>query len=103
LGLDEPSTITLFDRWRFSGALEVPFLQHLDGREEPNMIWRAAHRFEEWFALSEFALPLVTCGTSEADTERLLSMQCNIAGLHGTSFDLPSMEANLREWVSHPT
>jgi hypothetical protein len=79
LGLDESGTITLFDRWLFSAAPAVPFLQHLDGSEEPNMIWRAAHRFEEWLALSELALELMTCETSEADAERLLSMQGNIA------------------------
>jgi hypothetical protein len=103
LGLDEPSTIALFDRWLFSAAPEVPFLQRLNGSEEPNMIWRAAHRFEEWSALSELALRIVTYGMSEADTERLLSMQCNIAGLHGTRFSLPSMEARLREWANRPT
>jgi hypothetical protein len=43
LGLAESSTIALFDRWLFSAVPQVPFLQHLDGSEEPNMIWRAAH------------------------------------------------------------
>jgi hypothetical protein len=103
LGLDESSTIALFDRWLFSAAPEVSLLHHLDGSEEPNMIWRAVHRFEEWSALSELALRLVTCGMSEADTERLLSMQRKIAGLHGKRFGLPSMEARLREWVNCST
>jgi hypothetical protein len=67
------------------------------------MIWRAADRFEEWSALSELALRLVTCGTSEADAEGLLSMQRIIAGLHGTRFGLPSMETRLREWAHCPT
>jgi hypothetical protein len=67
LGLDESITIALFDRGPFSAAPEVPFLQHLDGSEEANMIWRAAHRFKEWSALSELALPLVTCGTAPVD------------------------------------
>jgi hypothetical protein len=53
--------------------------------------------------LSELVLQLVACGTSEADAERLLSMQSNIAGLHGTRFGLPSMEARLREWANRPT
>jgi hypothetical protein len=103
LGLDESSTIALFDRRRFSAAPEVPFLQHLDGSEEPNMIWRPTHRFEEWSALSELSLRLVTCGTSEADVERLFSMQYNIVGLHGTRFGLPSMESRLREWSNRLT
>jgi hypothetical protein len=42
-GLDKSSTIALFDQWLFSAVSEVPFLQRLDGSEEPNMIWRAAH------------------------------------------------------------
>jgi hypothetical protein len=46
---------------------------------------------------------LVTCGTSEAGAEHLLSMQCNITGPHGTRFGLPSMEALLREWAGRPT
>jgi hypothetical protein len=103
LGLDESSTIALFDRWLFSAAPDVPFLQNLDGSEEPNMIWRAAHRFEEWSALSELTLRFVTCGTSEADAERLPSIQSNIAGLHGTRFGLPPMETRLREWDNRPT
>jgi hypothetical protein len=102
LGLDKSSTIAFFDRWLFSAVPEVPFLQYLDGSEEPNMIWRAAHRSEDWFALSEFALWFMTCGTSEADAERLLLMQRNIAGLHGTRFGLPFMEAHLREWANRP-
>jgi hypothetical protein len=52
--------------------------------------------------LSKLALQLVTCGTSEADVERLLSMQRDIAGLHKTRFGLPSMEACLREWANRP-
>jgi hypothetical protein len=39
LSLNESSMIGLFDRWLFSDAPEVPFLQHLDGSEEPNMSW----------------------------------------------------------------
>jgi hypothetical protein len=70
LGLDESSAIALFDRRLFSAAPEVPFLQHLDGSKEPNVIWRAAHRFEKCSALFELALRLVTCGTSEADAAR---------------------------------
>jgi hypothetical protein len=74
-GIDESSMIALFDRWLFSAAPEVPFLRHLDGSEEPNMIYRAADRFEKRSGLSELALRLATCGTCEPDAERLLSMQ----------------------------
>jgi hypothetical protein len=81
----------------------LPFLLDLDLREDRNQIWRTAHRFEEWSSFSEMAVRLVTCGTSEADAERILSMQRNIAGLHGTRFGLSSMEARLREWASRPT
>jgi hypothetical protein len=103
LGLDEPSTIALFDRWLFSAAPDVSFFQHLDGSEEPNMIWRAANRFEEWSSLSELTLRLATCGTSEANTKRVLSMQRNIAGFYRTRFSLPSIEARLRDWANRPT
>jgi hypothetical protein len=89
LGFDESSTIALFDRWLFSAAPEAPFPQHLDGSEES--------------ALSELVLRLVTCGTSEADPECLLSTQRSIAGLHRTGFALPSMEVRLREWANRPT
>jgi hypothetical protein len=50
--------------------------------------------------LSEFALQMMTCGPSEADAERSLSMQRNIAGLHGTRFGLLLMDARLRKWVN---
>jgi hypothetical protein len=53
--------------------------------------------------LSELALRLVTCGRSEADADGLLSMQHNIAGLHGTHFGLPSMKERLREWTNRLT
>jgi hypothetical protein len=53
--------------------------------------------------VAELALPLITCETSEADAERIFSMQRHIAGLHGARFRLPLMEARLREWVSQPT
>jgi hypothetical protein len=102
LGLDESSTISLFDRWLFSAAPEEQFLQHLDGSEGRNMIWGVAHRFEEWSA-PELAMRFVTCGTSEAGAERLPSMRRNIEGLHGTRFGLPSMEALLKEWTNRPT
>jgi hypothetical protein len=51
----------------------------------------------------ELALRFVTCGTSEAGAERFLSMQRNIAGLRGTRFGPPSMEARLREWANRQT
>jgi hypothetical protein len=38
----------------------------------------------------------MSCGTSEADAERLFSLERNIAGLHGTRFSLPGMVARLR-------
>jgi hypothetical protein len=49
--------------------------------------------------LSELALWFITCGTSEANTERILSMQCNIARLHEI-VGLPPMETRLREWIN---
>jgi hypothetical protein len=43
------------------------------------------------------------CWACILDAERILLMQRNISGHHGTRFGLPSMEARLREWANRPT
>jgi hypothetical protein len=69
-----------------------PFSFHRNESSIPSLEWN----------LSKLALRLVTCGTAETDSERLLSMQRKIAGLHGTRFGRPSMEARLKEWSNRP-
>jgi hypothetical protein len=44
-----------------------------------------------------------TCWACIRDANRILSMQRNVALLHGKQFGLPSMEASLREWANCPT
>jgi hypothetical protein len=56
----------------------------------------AAHRYDEWAEFAERALRLISCATSESDAERVLSMEKNVAGLHGTRFSFRTMEARLR-------
>jgi hypothetical protein len=103
LHTEERVALIIFDNWLFSSAADVPFLRDRELLDSPNDFWRIAHRFLEWLPLSELALRLITCGTSEADAERILSMQRNVAGLHGTRFGLPSMEARLRELMARPS
>jgi hypothetical protein len=40
-----------------------------------------------------------TCWACILETERIFSMQRDIAGLRGTRFDLPSLEAILRKYA----
>jgi hypothetical protein len=42
-------------------------------------------------------------GISEADGEGILSMQRHVTELPGTRFELPSVEARLKEWGNQPT
>jgi hypothetical protein len=92
-----------FDRWLFRSASEVSFMRDAHFNDDPNSNWGTAHRFEDWQPFSEFAEHLVTCGTSEADAERILSMRRNVEGLHGARFGLRSMEARLQEWGARMT
>jgi hypothetical protein len=95
MDLDESRTIPRFDQRVFAAAPE--------GRKERNLIWPNAHRFEDWSALSELSLWIMTCGNAGVDAEYIISMQLNIAGLHPTRFGRPSIEARLREWANHTT
>lgn len=96
LGSNPEETLTLFDSWLFDSAQENRFVLDPSARESVNSMWRIAHRYEKWSTFADLALRLISCGTSEADAERVLSMQKNIASLHGTRFGISTMEARLR-------
>jgi hypothetical protein len=81
--LDEHEIMQQFDKWQFHSATGLPFLQDVTSSQNQNLICRTAHRFEDWASFPELALRFITCGTSEADAERIISMQRNIVGLHG--------------------
>jgi hypothetical protein len=86
----------LFQLWLFGTDEEIPFLGDCFLHDSPNEMWRVAHRYKQWSVFADLALRFVSCGTSEADAERILSMQRNIAGLHGTRFGTQSMKSRIR-------
>jgi hypothetical protein len=81
--LGRSQMIEQFDKWLFHSASHVSFMRDGNFIDDPNSNWQTAHRLEDWQSFSELALRFVTCGTFEADAERILSMQRNVAGLHG--------------------
>jgi phosphoribosylformylglycinamidine (FGAM) synthase-like amidotransferase family enzyme len=75
---------------------ETQFALHANVRESVNSLWRIAHRYEKRTVFAELAVRLIPSGVSEAGTDRALSMQRNIGGLHGTRFRITIMKARLR-------
>jgi hypothetical protein len=96
LGLDPEHMGALYDLWLFGPPEEIPFALDEAAQGSVNSLWRIAHRYEKWTSFADLALRLVSSGVSEADAERILSMQKNIAGLHGTRFGRTTMEARIR-------
>jgi hypothetical protein len=96
LGLDTEQMGARYDQWLFNPSKEISFARDEAAHESVNSLWRRAHRYEMWASFADRALRFVSSGVSEADAERILSMQKNIAGLHGTRFGIPTMEARIR-------
>jgi hypothetical protein len=71
LELDPEAMIILYNQWLFDPARDTQFV------------------------LADLALGLVSCGVSEAAADRVLSMQEDIACLHGTRFGISTIEARL--------
>jgi hypothetical protein len=92
---------TIFSAWLFAPIQDVPFLQNPAALPSTDLIWCTGHRHEEWAEFTELALRLISCTTSESDTERVLSMEKNVAGLHGTRFAIRTMEARLTVQTPH--
>jgi hypothetical protein len=99
--VDHDSDIVLgrFNEWLFADPAKVAFLQDTNAIGHYNSMWRAAHRHAKWMALADVALRLVSCVTSESDAERILSLQKNLAGLHGTRFTITGMADRLRSRI----
>jgi hypothetical protein len=87
--------------WLFGDPSRLPF--RWDIETDPNSIWRRAHLSEDWMKFTDLALRLISIGTSEADCERSLSIQRDIAGAHATQYKAPSLTARLRIHASGRT
>jgi hypothetical protein len=96
LGFDPETMKARFNDWLFNPPAEVPFLSDSAASLCVDEIWRVAHRYPVWSQFADLALRLVSCSTSESDAERILSLEKNIAALHGTRFSIPGMEARIR-------
>jgi hypothetical protein len=102
LGLDPTETLSSHNHWLFDSAEKTTFVLDQSARESANFMLRIAHRYERWSNFTDLALRLISFGVSEADAERVLSIQKNIGGLHGTRFGITTMEARLRTLASIP-
>jgi hypothetical protein len=103
-----PEMKKMYDTWLFGHPKEVPFLGSANPVVCANEMWRIAHRHAGWEILSDIALRFISSGTSEADAERVLSMERNIAGLHGTRFGIQGMRSRMicarkaTTWIALP-
>jgi hypothetical protein len=88
--------IFLYSQWLFDPGRDTQFVLDQSARESVNSLWRVVYRYEEWTAFADLALHLDSCWVSEADAQRVLSMQINIAGLYGTRFGIRTMDPRLR-------
>jgi hypothetical protein len=78
-GLDVEFIEECFDKWLWEDTRKLPFAKFLAG--DPDEMWRQAHKCAGWSTFSNFALRFITIGTSEAEVERLISVQRDIAAL----------------------
>jgi hypothetical protein len=93
VGMNPGKIGQIFTVWPFAPTQDLPFLQNPASLPSADLRWPAAYPDQEWAELAERALRLISCATSESHAERVLSMEKNFAGLHGTPFSLPRMEA----------
>ena len=82
------------DTFLFENVQNLNFLQ--DQNKSPNDFWRDVHSLYEWKFFSEIALHFITLPCSEADVERLLSVQKAIMGKTMTNLGTGVLEARVR-------
>jgi hypothetical protein len=63
-------------------TLRFPLLGH----QSPGPIWWNAHQYDDWRDFAEIAMQIVTLRTSEADVERIISIQRDLDSLKGTQY-----------------
>jgi hypothetical protein len=96
LGFDGDRIRKCLEEW-VSGR-DLPFVL----KANVNDMWRAAHRIDEWREFSEVALRFVTCATSEADVERLISVHRDMAGKKSTRLSHRTIQDRLQLRISRP-
>jgi hypothetical protein len=100
-GVDLVRIGTLFSVELFAPIWDVPVLQNSASLPSGDLIWPAGHRYEECAEFADLVLQLISCATSESDAERVLSMEKNVTGLHGTRFSIRTIEARFRAQTAH--
>jgi hypothetical protein len=90
---------TRFHDWLFADRTKhkIPFL---NWSFKVNDLWRKAHAFPDCKEMSGVVLRIITCGASEADAERVISLQRSRAGVNATHYGIDSMKARLRGRLS---
>jgi hypothetical protein len=89
-----------FNIWPVAAIQDRLVLLNLASLQSVDFIWRSAHRDEECTRFAEPALRPISCGRSESDAERVLSMEKNIAGFHGTKFAIRPMESRSKAQIA---
>jgi hypothetical protein len=76
----------------------------------PDTYWREFHgHSDELGCVAHVALCFITLGCSEADMERLISLQKGIQGIHGTNYRMETLHAravlhqntSIPAWTNH--
>lgn len=93
---DEENIRNMFRCWLYEAPDELPFEDAIKQNLNSNEIWRRAHSYKSWIDFSTVALRYVTCGTSEAEIERLISIHKRIVGGCMTNLGYETLEARLR-------
>lgn len=96
LGFDPEIIRKQFHTWLFEQTDELPFKDSLLNNTNANDLWRAAHSYNDWKNFSTVAVRYVSCGTSEAEVERLISTHKRIINGCMTNIGFDTLEARLR-------
>jgi hypothetical protein len=76
----------LFHSWLFDDPMTIDWLREFPNVTCINDMWRLAHPLRKWREFSHLALRLITATTSESEAERMLSLEKDVIGHHGTRF-----------------
>jgi hypothetical protein len=85
VGVDSVRIGTIFSVGLCAPIQDVPFLQSPASLPSADLIWHAAHRYEEWAEFADLALRLISCATSKSDAERRASWDAILDSYNGSA------------------
>jgi hypothetical protein len=87
-GYDPNEILDAFRRWWFEDS-------ELSHEVDPDKHWKDVHRCEGYEQVAHIVLRFITAGTSEAEVEKMFSVQKRIQGIHGTDYRTDTIHARL--------